>query len=270
MLTLIKNLLQGGTANTYYFYHIPKTAGVTLSAALLDIFSSDQICPPHLWNELLEYDRKSLSKFRLFRGHFYTALEPFLGHPLKTFVFLRDPIDRALSHYGHIMRAKEHYLHAKAVRLGTFEAFLHDIECRETVRNFQSKCLALKFDVKTLAGSLSEQMLKSLRLEQNIETTPPILNAEQLLDEARLALRRIECICITEYFSDSQKLLCKTFNWPLMKSNERLNENPQKMCASELSAEAAALLKQLNTADLQLYKEAKNTFQQNIQTITNR
>ena len=40
--------------------------------------------------------------------------------------FLRHPVERALSHYGHIMRHAGHCLHAWARELNDFGAFLRD------------------------------------------------------------------------------------------------------------------------------------------------
>jgi hypothetical protein len=244
----------------YYFYHIPKTAGTTLNAALLDIFTPNQVCPPFLWHQLLKHDRRSLRQFRLFRGHFYAALEPFLGFPVRSFVFLRDPKERALSHYGHIMRAPGHYLHEKALKLQTFEAFLQDPETRETVSNFQSKCLATSFDPNALAAGLSDRELESFELERKIETASSLLTSQQLLQEARSALDRIECVCITEFFSNSILLLGKTFKWDLKQYTNPQNQNPQRIKASDLSSKESTILHELNIVDIHLYSEAKSMF----------
>ena len=267
MFKSLNCFLRTENANTYYFHHIPNTAGTTLNAALREVFAPREICPPFLWSQLLQYNNKKLKQFRLFRGHFYGALEPFLGFPVRSFVFLRDPKERALSHYGHVMRASGHYLHSKAHNLRTFEAFLQDPEARETVRNFQSKCLAATFDPKALATRLTEEELVSLKLEQQIETSASALTSEQLLHSAKVALGRFACICITEHFSQSLTLLDQTFGWHLNKYIKPENENPQKKSSSDLSSKETDLLYELNTVDMQLYHEAESIFRTNVKSV---
>jgi hypothetical protein len=267
MLESLSLVMRNKKAAAYYFHHIPKTAGTTLNAALRDIFAPSEICPPFLWSQLLQYNKNELKNFRLFRGHFYGALEPFLGFHVKTFVFLRDPKARALSHYGHVMRAPGHYLHAKAINLRTFEAFLQDPETRETVRNFQSKCLATTFDPKALAARLTDEELVSLKLEEQIETSAPALTSEQLLHTAKAALERFACIGITEHFSQSLNLLGETFGWHLNHWIEPENQNPKTLKSSDLSSKETALLHELNTIDMQLYHEAQSMFGQQLKFV---
>lgn len=269
MLKTLNRLVQNEKAITCYFHHIPKTAGTTLNAALREVFAPHEICPPFLWSQLLQYNKKKLKQFRLFRGHFYGALEPFLGFPVRSFVFLRDPKERALSHYGHVMRASGHYLHSKAHSLHTFEAFLQDPETRETVRNFQSKCLTATFDPKALAARLTEEELVSLKLEQQIETSASALTSEQLLHTAKAALERFACVCITEHFNQSLTLLGQTFGWHLNKYIMPENQNPQKIRSSDLSSKETALLYELNTVDLKLYHEAQSIFRTNLKSVFN-
>lgn len=264
MLKEIIRMLVNRQPRAYYFHHIPKTAGTTLNAALLDIFAPDQICPPWVWHQLLKYEKQSLKQFQLFRGHFYAALEPFLGFPVRSFVFLRDPKERALSHYGHVMRAPQHYLHEKAVKLQTFEAFLQDPETRETVSNFQSKCLASTFDPRVLAAGLTAMELENFELERQIETAPSMMTPEHLLNEARSALHRFECICITEHFNDSLKLLGKTFKWDFKNYRQPENQNLQRTRIEDLSSKETTLLHELNTIDIHLYNEAKFTFHKSV------
>ena len=104
----------GNPDAAYYFFHIPKTAGTSLNNVLSAVFAENEICPPGLWHELLRYDPKELTKYKLFRGHFYAYLNVVVDLPLRGFVFLRDPIERALSHYGHVVREPNHYLHLRA------------------------------------------------------------------------------------------------------------------------------------------------------------
>lgn len=126
------------------FFHIPKTAGQSLNNIIESIFLAKDICPARLWHQLFSFTDDELRSFKIFSGHFYSYLNLLVNSPMRRFVFLRDPIERALSHYGHIVRDTEHYLHKKAMALGSLEAFLCDPVTREVVHNFQARSLVQK------------------------------------------------------------------------------------------------------------------------------
>lgn len=239
-----------------YFFHNPKTAGASLNFLLESVFRPEEICRPHLWHDLLAVDRSSLGGFRLFRGHFYQGLSKFLRSPTRDFLFLRNPLERALSHYGHVIRDPGHYLHVKALQLGSLEAYLLDPETRQTVSNFQARSLVNEFNPVALAEQLSEQELSNLSLERIIETSPLSISNDDLLYRAERALDRFCCIGITERFDDSVKLLSKTFNWSIDTLGSFLNSNTQRLRIDQITDRERTLLSELNLIDLRLYEYA--------------
>lgn len=245
---------------SYYFFHIPKTAGTSLIKILENVFSPEDICPPQLWCELIKYQSTELSKFRLFRGHFYTHISQVVNQPLKAFVFFRDPLDRALSHYGHVTKHSQHYLHNRSKELKTLTGFLKDPVTRETVRNFQAKCLVGYFDIIKTAATFSSQDLAKFALEEYLETTPLDISDEELFAKAKDAVDSFCCIGITEHFEESVKLLANIFEWDLKSSNDFLNTNSERPKVSKISPEDTKLLESLNLVDTQLYNYALSKF----------
>ena len=75
-------------ASSWYFFHIPKTAGTSLTKILEDMFPIKEICPAHLWSALLLFSQEELKKFRLFRGHFYSYIDIIVPQRLNCFLFL--------------------------------------------------------------------------------------------------------------------------------------------------------------------------------------
>src|SRR5450759_4305747 len=110
---LIPNAAQfNDTHATIYFLHIPKTAGSTLNSYLYDLYNDFEICGLFPgWHELLSISADEISKKKLIKGHFGAYLHRHYALPLRYFTFVRDPIERALSHFGHVIKDKSHYHH---------------------------------------------------------------------------------------------------------------------------------------------------------------
>ena len=244
--------------SAYYFFHIPKTAGSSLTALVQKQFADSEVCPVHLWDDLLALDREQLQGFRLYRGHFYAMLDKVVRKPLRGFVFLRDPIERALSHYSHVMVEPDHYLHRRAHQLGTVEAYLLDPVTRETVRNFQAKSLVAQFD--PLAPRQTPSVAGVHAVQKAIELATIDLSDEELSNRAQQALRHFSCIGLTERFEESVRLLNRTFGWTLRANAERINVNGERRRLDVLTGTERALLESLNSVDQQLYSYACNLF----------
>jgi hypothetical protein len=106
---------------SYFFLHIPKTAGTSLRNMLWQMFPEDRIYPnrrvldPETGNPNLYYHsaiyyapRAALADPLLVAGHFPLVARDILPKPVKTITFLRDPLERALSHLKHVQRQRPH------------------------------------------------------------------------------------------------------------------------------------------------------------------
>src|ERR1700723_3784624 len=111
----------------YYFFHIPKTAGVTKAYGLLPkFFAPAEICPHVTFDALLGISAEERAKYRLFHGHFYNHLPHFLPEPLNVLTLLRHPFERAISHYRYILSSPAHPLHGPVSAAPDFGAYLRD------------------------------------------------------------------------------------------------------------------------------------------------
>lgn len=81
------------------FLHIPKTAGQSVHAALVNAFGNEAVCPARVNDQLRRMSITELNRYQVFSGHFDWSLLDCIKGPKYVFTILRDPIDRILSFY---------------------------------------------------------------------------------------------------------------------------------------------------------------------------
>jgi hypothetical protein len=241
----------------YQFLHIPKTAGTSLNHLLAARFRPDQVCPVHLWSQLLELPREKLDEYRLFHGHFYYYLRDYLQRPLVTFTFLRDPFERSLSHYEHVLRDPAHYFHAKAKAQGSLKAFLADPETRPMIANFQTRSLALDLDPRAVKSRLPA----GVPVERELESVMPAeSDHDRLLERASARLRQMAFVGVVKYFDESVRRLFAQLGWELPTSIPTMNVSSNRTNRGALSGEEKRLLEKNLELDLELYARATRYF----------
>jgi hypothetical protein len=257
----------------YYFLHIPKTAGTSLMRALDRQFAPGDVCPDQLWHQLVLRplpEQQRLGEFRLFRGHFYGMLADFVGRGLTTFTFVRDPIERALSHFAHVMRETHHYLHMRAVAVIDLGAFIRDPVTRPMVYNFQTRSLAMQADIRELAASLDDAQIRGLAIERMIETWMPAPHKEQvLLDRAQAEVDRMLMVGLTERYADSLVLLDHLTGWRTAESDPApLNVSPERLKSTSLHPAIRTELEQATELDRELYHYASQRWDRQWQSFS--
>ncbi len=95
------------------FLHIPKTAGQSVHAALVDAYGFEAVCPARVNEQLFGMTIEELNRYRVFSGHLDWSLLDCVRGPRFTFTVLREPRDRLLSFYF--------FLRGEAGRLGPAE-----------------------------------------------------------------------------------------------------------------------------------------------------
>lgn len=232
-----------------YFFHIPKTAGMSVWRFLEQAFPADKICPWWLWDQLIDAPRAELDRWQVFRGHFLSHLEPYLARPLKTFTFLRDPVARTISHYFHVRRAPEHPYHSHAQRMSLAEFCLHP-ETRHMAENYQAAYLAKS----ALDPVAAKQDLGPLTLQQRMEYPDCIPDGAELLKRAQARLSGFAAVGITEDFEVSLRKIANLLNSPEPTSIERRNVNPDGALAEDIDEKTLTLIRELTAVDQTLYQ----------------
>jgi hypothetical protein len=245
-----------------YFLHVPKTAGTTFHGFLSAQFDVNAVCPAHLWHQMIRMTPEEVETYSFIWGHFYAYLHRHVPAPMHYVTLVRDPVERALSHYGHIMLHPQHYLHARARQAGSFGAYLRDPELATTLNNFQVRSYSVDLDPKAIASRLPPMSHGGLELERALETAAPTAPIDYLLGIARRRLEQMCFVGITERLDESVRLACHTFGWQAPRTVDVLNANSERPRAIDISAADRTLLRELNAADYELYEHATRLFEE--------
>ena len=244
------------------FVHIPKTAGTTLNSILAREYSPDETYeimmrgmslsvpkPMILPRPVISFSKihrlksalRHRHSLRLIRGHFDLSLGKLLPPNTQFFTLLRDPIERAISHYYHYRRQSTDPIHPLAMR--------------STLTEWVSSCGLVEMDngqTRRLAGEI------------NLPRGQVTL---QMLDRAQSNLaRNFAVVGLTERFEESLILLHRAFNWRLcgFTAHNVGNDRPPR---TEVSEEALKAIENSNRFDLDLYQFASALFEQAVSKI---
>jgi len=245
-----------------YYLHIPKTAGTTFTAILDRQFSAEHICPAQLWHELLRIPPERLRQYRLLRGHFYYCVRALLPPGTRMVTLLRDPVERSLSHYSHILREPGHYLHDRALALGSLENFLHDHETRTMIENFQVRSIGLDLDPVAMASALDADSLNHLMLERLVETAMPAgIADDELLKRAKDRLETFAFVGLAERMQEALAVLAHTFDWVMPTAYPNLNVSSNRLRREAIPMQTLDLIREYTQLDSELYEHARCLFE---------
>lgn len=212
-----------------YFFHVPKTGGTTLQYLLERRFAPEEVCPAQDESQLAELADDHLAGYRLFAGH-YWSLPRRLPGPLRMMTWLRNPLDRAVSMYKHILRDTGHPLHGAAHNPAGFESMLG----HPALRNSQVRHLARVHEAYRRG-----------------------LTDEQCLPLATAVTDRCFFVGFTEHYRASAERLFDLLGWEDREDIPRLNTADRHSPGVEVDASQREQLWAVNALDAALYDYAR-------------
>jgi hypothetical protein len=244
------------------FVHIPKTAGTALNSMLARQYSPDEVHevmmrgmswvvprPVLVPRPLISFSKlrrlkaalRDRRRVHLVRGHFDLSIMDVLPSDARFFTMLRDPVERAISHYYHYRRMTSDPTHALAMRSTLSEW----VSARGLVEmdNGQTRRLAGEMDLP--CGRVTPRTLD--RAKSNLA-------------------ERFAVVGLTERFDESLVLLQRAFGWPRHGFPAR-NVGDNRPPRAALGGETLRAIEECNRFDLDLYRFASELFHKAVSGI---
>jgi len=237
------------------FVHIPKTGGTTLVTLLAQRYAPEAIrkimmrgmsliVPPRARASSslisaskirrLKWALRDPERVRLIHGHFDLSLERFLPSRASMFTILRDPVERAISHYYHYRRQSGDPAHNLAISSTLAEW----VSARGLVEMDNGQTRRLAGEMNLPVGRVSERTLE--KAKENLAS-------------------KFSVIGLTERFEESQVLLSRAFGWRYTRPATR-NVGTNRPARSEISEAELRLIRNRNSFDVELYRFAAELF----------
>jgi hypothetical protein len=231
---------------TVIFLHIPKTAGTTLSYILEKqyeaekTFTIDDYLNPDQGGSSIEKFVKLPFEYRkgimLLKGHMPFGLHQMLPNPPIYLTILRNPVDRAISQYYHLLRQPDHYLY-KTVTANKMT--LEDFVCSRMSPELNNGQTRLLSGVSPADAECSVEMLQQAMA--NLSS-------------------RIAVVGLCEMFDKTLMLIKNQLQWKRIPFYCRMNVSRNRPSREDITRRALKLIERENLFDCQLYKYAVKLF----------
>lgn len=215
------------------FPHIMKTGGTTVNNYLQNFFHQNEVLyDASVWDELKTVSFEHIEKARFVRGHFEQTITDFFGphNGFEIIGLLRNPVQRVISHYWHLMKAPDidpAYNFIRERNLSV-EEFVNSPECAFIASNYQVSMYGAGQPV-------------------GAETPPDT-------DSLRKAKEHIDRCCVvgvTEELDGFIHNLAEHFGFA--STPPELGKNRSYRSQMDLSDELVNTIERMNALDLELY-----------------
>ena len=230
------------------FLHIPKTAGRTLAHHIAGQYPGDAVVTAS--RAQLSMQRRSLGDLidentRVIMGHlFFREVEEFLDRKTRVITFLREPVERILSHYDYIVAS----------------------EIPRQREEYPLRLIARRMRVvhRSVSGSWP-RFLAQLVLHPGQFVEPPTLEDWIELPGSRnrmcrylegCPLERLWFVGFQERFADDVRVLASRLRWNAVDPGLMINANPRRKNQVEISPAIERRIEELNVDDFRLYRRA--------------
>jgi hypothetical protein len=221
-----------------FFHHIVKTAGISVRSFIVGRLGEPNVTPI-LRNAPYRDAMRDYAAFAAIVGHVLVQPGDELAHDRLSIVFLRDPVERALSQYSFM-----HTTHAfgRTPRASG----MHDIdEWLDVLSERERQALNAQVDSTWGFGWHDPGVAPSL---------------DQRIEAAMRALEQFAVVGLQEHFDESLGILADRAGWAPPSTAPRTNVTPNRMTQAALSDHARGRLRRYLEPDDALYRRALQLF----------
>lgn len=231
--------------STFFFIHIPKTAGSSISDIIKSQFQQKDICP--YFHEAHLAKNQNL-EWKLYWGHLPKKIKEKLKDPF-VFTFLRDPIERFISEYNYVKDNTNEIINQNCK---TWAHHLIEPYTQFSIKNLidQPDLIANRLNLQTL-------WLNGLMGDQKIST----INWPSALQNAMQELRMMDFIGFTDEFESSLNKLRNVSGLNIIYSKIKIKFNRNKKSekwVDEINSKIVEILKGYARHDYCLLNFAKS------------
>ena len=223
----------------FCFIHIPKTGGVTLHSVLIDQYPFKKrmsFVAKHEAHKFYDLPDAEKATYKLLKGHIWFDAEKFSANKDTIFfTYLRQPIQRTISHYYYLFQNPNHRLHKEMT------------ENNYSLKQLYNMGKVLNLDncmVRFISGNCN----KDWDTMNEDDLALAIANFDKYFNH----------FGIQEYYDESLLILANQLGWK-SPFYSRLNEGNKKK-KEPFDAETQQMMIHFNRLDEKLYKHALDKF----------
>lgn len=217
-----------------FFFHIPKTAGTSFRELLQSQYSQKDVAHCYANKERDKELREAIASSKsLISGHLDFSAYPLVHDNYKTVCFFRDPIDRCISHYLHMLRSQ-------GPRMMELKESVHSLP------DFLKTSFGSNLQARFMDGSFEKSRGSDLQ--------------DVSLDQAAENMEKLNFIGLAERMDESISKINSEFSFNL-KNAERLNVASNSALFQELKSAYRDQIAEANSMDVELYKKALKIFE---------
>lgn len=236
--------------DTLVLYHIPKTAGTTITLALIEEFSDD------IWNaqsqSRVEAEKESLKSYFIVSGHFKNDFVYGNFEKKNVLTILRDPLKRAVSQYENWRDVSRIEWDSDAWTVDEVARQAFEIAQTSTAYDF----LSHKENYEVVANTRNV-LTRALCSEPDVD---PFTTDERLVEDAFENLRSFLWFGFVEQLDVSMAMLARQLRRPRLLDGALYKHNPSSRRNPLSQAEKTAVRK-INALDYKLFDLAKGEFE---------